>query len=161
MTDDCTFCEIVRDPSQAHIVLSTPTLLVFLDRLPLTRGHLLIIPKLHYPHLPTFPTHVSASLGSVLPGLSAALTKVVGCPDFNVILNNGERAGQTVNHVHWHMIPRPGDGRWNMFARGSRTQDLDDEEAAMLVYELKEAIKQGLWRTRVQTGNDKMERLRL
>lgn len=145
MSHDCSFCEIVKDPSQAHIILSTPTLLVFLDRLPLSRGHILCIPRLHYPHLPTFPSHISAKLGEILPSLSKALTKVIGVDDFNVILNNGERAGQTVQHVHWHIIPRPGDGTWGMFARGPRTNELDDDEAALLAFELREELGRGLW----------------
>lgn len=148
LAHDCPFCDIVRDPGLAHIVLATPTLLVFLDRLPLTRGHLLCIPRLHYPHLPTFPAHISARIGEILPSLTAALTRVIGVEDFNVILNNGERAGQTVEHVHWHIIPRPGDGKWNMFARGPRTQELDDDEGAVLALEIKEEIGRGLWRSR-------------
>lgn len=155
MSHDCSFCEIVRDPSLAHIVLATPTLLVFLDRLPLTRGHILCIPRLHYPHLPTFPAHISAKMGEIMPSLSKALTKVIGVNDFNVILNNGERAGQTVQHVHWHIIPRPGDGKWGMFARGPRTNELDDDEAALLAYELREEMGRGLWNARkvVEHGN--------
>lgn len=148
MTTDCAFCDIVRDQSQAHIILSTPSILVFLDRMPLTKGHILIIPKLHYPHLPTFPAHISSKLGALLPSLSAALTTVTGVDDFNVILNNGERAGQTVKHVHWHMIPRPGDGKWNMFGRGLRTEDLDDNEAAVLASDIREAIGRGLWKSK-------------
>lgn len=151
MSHDCPFCEIVRDPSLAHVILATPTLLVFLDRMPLTRGHILCIPRLHYPHLPTFPAHVSAKLGEVLPALTAALTRVLDVPDFNVILNNGERAGQTVEHVHWHLIPRPGDGKWNMFARGLRSGELDDDEAALLAWEIKEELGRGLWKSRAAT----------
>lgn len=145
MSHDCSFCDIVKEPSQAHIILATPTLLVFLDRLPLSRGHILCIPRLHYPHLPTFPAHISAKMGEILPRLSKALTKVIGVDDFNVILNNGECAGQTVQHVHWHIIPRPGDGKWGMFARGPRTNELDDDEAALLAYELREELGRGLW----------------
>lgn len=155
MSHDCSFCEIVQDPTLAHMILATPTLLVFLDRLPLTRGHILCIPRLHYPHLPTFPSHISAKLGEILPALTTALTQVTGVQDFNVILNNGERAGQTVQHVHWHIIPRPGDGKWNMFARGMRQVELDDDEAAVLAYQVREELNRGLWRTRdaTLTGN--------
>lgn len=152
MSHDCSFCEIVQDPSKAHIILSTPSLLVFLDRLPLTRGHILVIPKLHYPHLPTFPAHISSKLGGLLPSLSAALSQVTGVEDFNVILNNGERAGQTVKHVHWHLIPRPGDGKWNMFGRGLRTEELDDDEAAGLAFDVREALGRGLWQSRAASS---------
>ncbi|CCG81430.1 Putative uncharacterized protein [Taphrina deformans PYCC 5710] len=120
--------------------------------MPLTRGHILVIPKLHYPHLPTFPAHISSKLGALLPSLSRALTEVTGVEDFNVILNNGERAGQTVKHVHWHLIPRPGDGKWNMFGRGLRTEDLDDEEAAVLAYDIRQALGRGLWNSREATS---------
>ena len=67
----------------------------------------------------TVPISVNAasSLGSVLPKICRAIMKATGAKDYNIIQNNGESAGQTVPHLHFHIIPRYSDSKhsflWN------------------------------------------------
>lgn len=99
-SDSCPFCEIVQSlnspksnstpyDEKPHIVLSTPHALAFLDRLPLTKGHTLLIPTNHYELLCDIPACEAAELGRVLPTLCRAVMKISGADAFNVVQNNG------------------------------------------------------------------------
>ncbi|KAH7039641.1 HIT-like domain-containing protein [Microdochium trichocladiopsis] len=170
--ESCPFCAISRafppyDPTSppppgspsinpdklspaSYVVLSTPTLLAFLDIMPLSPGHLLLCPRTHRPKLTDVSPSEAADLGKHLRLLSRALCRTTGVMDWNVVQNNGAAAAQVVNHVHYHLIPRPeirASGRFSesftMFGRGVRT-DLDDDEAADLAGRLREEVKKVL-----------------
>ena len=100
--DDCPFCAIAKayphpiqperavDPlSYSHIVASTPHTLAFLDRLPLTKCHTLLISRDHYQFLSDIPPDVAAELGRSLPVVCRAVMEVSGSDGFNVVQNNG------------------------------------------------------------------------
>ncbi|CAJ2512689.1 Uu.00g008080.m01.CDS01 [Anthostomella pinea] len=138
------------DPSKlapaAFIVLSTPTLVAFLDIMPLSSGHVLLCPRAHKPKLTDVSTREAAELGAYLRVLSKALVRTTGVQDWNVVQNNGAAAAQVVNHVHYHLIPRPeirASGRFSesftMFGRGQR-QELDDEDGVRLAGDLRRNI---------------------
>jgi histidine triad (HIT) family protein len=97
----------VPPPEDAtHIVLSTPGTIAFLDRLPLTKYHTLVVPRNHYEQLTDFPPSVAADVGRHLPLICRAVVEVSGADGFNVVQNNGVSAGQVVPHAHFHVIPR-------------------------------------------------------
>ena len=130
----------------AYVVLSTPTLMAFLDILPLSRGHLLLCPRAHRPKLTDTTAAESAELGRYLRVLSAALAQSTGVVDWNVVQNNGAAAAQVVPHMHFHLIPRPeirAAGRYSesftMFGRGRR-EELDDQDAETLANQLRASI---------------------
>ncbi|KAI2611933.1 HIT-like protein [Hypoxylon sp. NC1633] len=134
----------------AFLVLSTPSLVAFLDILPLSRGHLLLCPRAHRPKLTDVTPQEAADLGAYLRVLSAAVVRATGVPDWNVVQNNGAAAAQVVNHVHYHLIPRPeirASGRFResftMFGRGVR-EELDDDEAAVLAERLRNSVTEVL-----------------
>ncbi|KAI0432499.1 HIT domain-containing protein [Xylaria sp. FL1042] len=138
------------DPSKlvpaSFVVLSTPMLVAFLDIMPLSHGHLLLCPRSHKPKLSDVSPEEAAELGSYLRILSKALARTTGVYDWNVVQNNGAAAAQVVNHVHYHLIPRPeirASGKFResftMFGRGQR-EDLDDDEAAELAAKLRANI---------------------
>ena len=114
---DCIFCKIVVGDIPAIKVLETPHALAFLDVAPLADGHTLLIPKRHYATLPQMPANELALVLQPLPALAESILSVVGAEAFNVLQNNGRAAGQAVDHVHFHIIPRVADDglgyRWN------------------------------------------------
>ncbi|KAI1857188.1 uncharacterized protein JN550_013425 [Neoarthrinium moseri] len=141
----------VLDPENvsplSFIVLSTPTLLAFLDILPLSRGHLLLCPRRHASKLTDVSTSEAAELGAYLRILSKALVRTTGVADWNVVQNNGAAAAQVVDHVHYHLIPRPeirASGKlresFTMFGRGQR-EELDDDEAVELAARIRQNIQ--------------------
>ena len=72
------------------------------------------MPKAHHENLLDLPADLAAHVASLLPGLCRAVVGATAAEAFNVIINNGSAAGQTVFHGHWHVIPRrSGDAvRW-------------------------------------------------
>ncbi|KAJ9294095.1 hypothetical protein DTO271G3_7223 [Paecilomyces variotii] len=153
---------------QAHLVLSTRHVLAFLDIMPLTRGHLLLITREHHEKLGEIGVRDGQELGKWLPIISRVVTRTVLGKDapesdmhWNVVQNNGARAAQLVPHVHFHVIPRPNTDvvptgtkmSWVMFGRGQR-DDLDDEEGEQLARAMREELAREVIRIKESEGID-------
>lgn len=134
---DCIFCKIIAAEIPAHVIYEDDAVLAFLDIGPLAHGHALIIPKGHYGLLTDMPQEVAASMMRVLPELGKAAMTVTQSAGFNILLNNGSVAGQVVQHVHIHLIPRnPDDGlgyRWSTgnYAEGEAEHILSSYRRAL------------------------------
>jgi len=113
---DCIFCKIASGEIPAATVWEDDRTVAFLDINPLAEGHLLVAPKAHAERLTDLDPDAAAALFRRAPVLAAAVVAAVGAEGFNILQNNGSCAGQAVEHVHVHIIPRrPGDGlgyRW-------------------------------------------------
>jgi histidine triad (HIT) family protein len=153
----CPFCAIAQGKLDAYIIHENEALMVLLDVMPITKGHILVIPKRHIANLLECPAELAMEIGGALPAMSRALRQVLGADNFNVLNNNGERAGQTVEHLHFHIVPRIEGAKWDMFGRSTayktggghiRGQDLDEDEAAVLTAQLKRALQRDLWHGR-------------
>jgi diadenosine tetraphosphate (Ap4A) HIT family hydrolase len=102
-SDDCIFCEIIDGTGDATIMLETDEYLCILDNYPVNEGHALAMPKTHVQY------HREFSDDSFYEFLERAVTEVRQRyqPDgVNIGLNDGPVAGQTIPHLHWHIIPR-------------------------------------------------------
>jgi histidine triad (HIT) family protein len=100
------FARILRGEIPSAKILETDKALAFVDVNPVNRGHVLLIPKAEAATLSDLSDEDAAHLGSLLPRLCRAVRSVTGCDALNVIVNHGEVAGQTIFHVHFHIIPR-------------------------------------------------------
>ncbi len=113
---DCIFCKIIAGQIPSMSVLETKSALAFMDISPLAEAHLLVIPKRHYARLDEMPEQEVRDLAALLPRLARIVVKVTEADGYNILQNNGQVAGQAVEHVHFHVIPRKeGDGlgyRW-------------------------------------------------
>jgi len=108
---ECIFCKIVAGEIPAAAVYEDKAVLAFLDIGPVSDGHTLVIPKVHYPTLDQCPPEVLANLVKPIIRLAKAVVAATRCDGYNVLCNNGLAAGQLVHHVHFHVIPRmSGDG---------------------------------------------------
>jgi histidine triad (HIT) family protein len=101
------FSKILRGEIPSHKVYEDAHVLAFLDVNPLSRGHLLVIPKEPAVTLDALSDESAAALGRVLPRLCRAVQRVTGYTAYNVLQNNGTGAHQAVMHVHFHIIPKP------------------------------------------------------
>jgi len=112
----CLFCKIIRGEIPSARVLETDDVLAFLDINPVIQGHLLLVPKAHHATLAELPDDLAAEAGRLVPRLARAVRAATGADGLNLIVNNGRAAGQTVDHGHWHFIPRfendPVDWPW-------------------------------------------------
>ncbi len=127
--ENCLFCKIVANEIPAIKVYEDDEILAFLDVNPVNNGHTLVIPKEHYPMLSETLDDVAASLMRIIPQLSKAIMKSVDAKGFNLGVNNGKVASQSVDHTHLHIMPRfENDGRIPWHGKGS----LDLEEGKTL-----------------------------
>ncbi len=112
----CLFCKIVRGEIPSATVLEAEAAVAFLDIRPVNKGHVLLVPRAHHADLTGLDGGLAAEVAALLPGLCRAVKRATGAEGFNVIINNGAAAGQTVPHGHWHVIPRwkddPVDWPW-------------------------------------------------
>lgn len=103
---DCIFCKIVEGELPATKIYEDKRIIAFLDINPVNKGHTLIIPKIHYNNFVELPSDLIKELIAIVHKLSLPIISAVGADGFNLALNNGQAAGQLVNHVHFHVIPR-------------------------------------------------------
>ena len=130
----CTFCEIVAGRAPASLVYRDDLVCAFLDIQPANPGHLLVIPIEHASDLSALDPEIGAHLFRVGQRLVAALkSSSLRCEGANLLLADGEAAGQEVFHVHLHVIPRyAADGFGFRFAPGYSdrpTRDSLDRDA--------------------------------
>jgi diadenosine tetraphosphate (Ap4A) HIT family hydrolase len=99
---NCPFC---RFPSN-HYLLSSTHAIAIPDGFPVSRGHTLVIPRVHVASLFDLPPDVQAELWRLVGEVRTLLLRQFQPQSFNIGLNDGPAAGQTVPHAHIHVIPR-------------------------------------------------------
>lgn len=104
------FTKILAGEIPCHRVYEDDRVLAFLDINPLSRGHLLVIPKEPAETLDQLSDDSAAAIGRVLPRLARAVMAATGARHYNLLQNNGAPAHQAVFHVHFHIIPKFDDG---------------------------------------------------
>jgi len=105
-SDDCLFC----DPEQTPAIWTGRRLRVIEDVFPVVRSHLLAMPCRHVTDPVDLDDDDWAELGTVFVDFRARLRANAGAADANLAMNVGSAAGQTLPHLHWHLLPRrPGD----------------------------------------------------
>ena len=104
---DTIFAKILSGAIPCHKVYEDDRVLAFLDINPLSRGHTLVVPKEPAETLDQLSDDAAAALGRVLPRLCRAVIAATGVKNYNVLENNGALAHQAVQHVHFHIIPKP------------------------------------------------------
>jgi len=83
--------------------------LAFLDIGPVSDGHTLVIPRQHFEKLHDCPLQLLAQVGSRLGKIAKAVAAGMNSQGYNLLCNNGRAAGQLVEHLHFHIIPRNTD----------------------------------------------------
>ena len=108
---DCIFCRIVSGEMKAHVVYENESVLAFLDNHPASRGHVMVIPKTHAESLDRLDEGQVGPLFVGVRTVMGLLERALKPAGMNVGWNHGWGAGQHVDHLHVHLIPRyAGDG---------------------------------------------------
>jgi histidine triad (HIT) family protein len=111
---DCEFCQILRGEIRRYVVFEDQISLGFLDDRPLFPGHVLLIPRRHYPTLADLPPGLIRPLFFNVRLLSRAVEEGMAAQGSFVAINN--RISQSVPHLHVHVVPRrPKDGLRGFF----------------------------------------------
>ena len=111
---DCVFCSIVAGETPAAVVIETDVLLAFLDRRPVFKGHVLLVPKAHHVTLPDLPAELRDRFLAAAQRLATAMVDGLDAQGSFVAMNN--TVSQSVPHLHCHVVPRTkGDGLRGFF----------------------------------------------
>ena len=104
--DHCIFCKLASGEFASATVYEDNLFRAILDISPATKGHTLVIPKRHMANLFELDGKELEKALSVIQKIATAVQKTMNCDGINVLQNNGIAAGQSVFHLHFHIIPR-------------------------------------------------------
>lgn len=104
--NECVFCDIQNKIDKSRIMYEDSTWIAVLDRYPVSIGHTLLIPKRHCATYFDLNDVEAATLGATISTVVRILKTRYEAKDFNIGVNCGKNAGQTVMHCHIHIIPR-------------------------------------------------------
>ena len=103
---DCIFCKIAGGDIPSYTVYEDEDFRAIMDIAPAAKGHVIILPKAHVANVFELGDDIAAKIYVVAKKIAIAVKEVTGCDGVNILQNNGEAAGQTVFHLHMHVIPR-------------------------------------------------------
>ncbi len=126
--ESCIFCAIVAGDAPAHRVFENDHAVAFLDIRPVSRGHLLVVPREHATDLNSTHPDAAADVFRVGHTLARAVRHSdLRADGANLVINDGKAAFQTVFHLHLHVVPRWHRDRLR-FATGFVTRRLREPE---------------------------------
>jgi diadenosine tetraphosphate (Ap4A) HIT family hydrolase len=99
---NCPFCTIPK----SQIIISNPVAIAFRDGFPVSDGHTLVVPRIHVESLFDLSLKDQALVWALVAEVREVLKKEYQPSGFNIGINDGAAAGQTVGHTHVHIIPR-------------------------------------------------------
>lgn len=131
---ECAFCAIVAGRAFAREVLRTDTVLAFLPDVPAVLGHTLVVPTTHLPDIWAVGQREACDLADATRRVAVAVAEATNAEGMNIIQSNGVAAGQSVFHLHIHVVPRksgdrmpdlwPDDAEWSVAQLDSIAEEL-------------------------------------
>lgn len=132
--EDCIFCRIANGEIPSKTLYEDEEFRVILDLGPATKGHALILPKEHAQNLFDLPDQTASKTMLLAKKMAGIMAERLHCDGLNLVQNNGEAAGQTVQHFHLHLIPRYlDDGQSINWKPGSPSQEELEATRKMIV----------------------------
>lgn len=109
--EDCLFCKIAAKQISAKIIYEDEHVVAFLDVMPRTTGHTMVIPKVHAPNILELPDAEVGPLFAAVKHVAEMLSRSLKPDGITIGINQGRASGQEVDHLHVHLLPRwHGDG---------------------------------------------------
>ena len=134
---DCIFCKIAEGEIPSFKLAESEDALAFLDIAPIAKSHGIVIPKQHFNTALESEPKIFSAIYELAIRVAKSIQKVIGCSGFNFLINNGETAGQTVYHLHLHIIPRFDNDEikwsWN-------PKTIDKEAASVLAEQIRKNL---------------------
>ena len=103
---ECLFCKIKDKQIPSHAVYEDAHVFAFLDIHPLAAGHTVVIPKAHSETILDFPETEMKPFLKGVKEVTAQIKKALKPDGFTMGINHGKASGQSVDHLHFHIIPR-------------------------------------------------------
>ncbi len=124
---DCLFCQIINGKVPSYKVYEDDKVFAFLDIAPVNYGHTLVVPKKHFANLEEIDEEYLSAVILAVKKIGASIKKNLGVEAYNATVNNGELAGQVINHLHFHIIPRHKGDNLKLWPQG-KYKDGEAEE---------------------------------
>ena len=138
---NCVFCKIISGKTQARIISENNHALAFLDAFPLSAGHTLVVPKLHYSKIQDMDRKYSSAVFSLTCKVAAIVETTIEVNASTIAIHNGKEAGQEVPHVHIHIVPRSiNDGAGPIHSMFDVRLRLNEEEMDLLADKMKKSL---------------------
>lgn len=102
----CVFCEIIKGNIPSRKVYEDDDIIAILDIAQTTYGHTLVMPKKHYQDIETVDPEILQKLILKVQELAKKISTNLKAEGHNILVNTNEVSGQTVHHLHFHIIPR-------------------------------------------------------
>lgn len=136
--NNCIFCKIALGQIPTTTLYEDEDFRVILDLGPASKGHALILPKVHAKNIYELPDELAGKAFVLAKKMALAMTEALHCDGFNIVQNNGEAAGQTVFHFHMHLIPRYKEDKVQLtWVPGQLTDEVKEE----ILCKVKSALK--------------------
>ena len=135
---NCIFCKLANGRIPATSIYEDDDFKVILDAAPASRGHAIILPKTHASNIFELPDEYCEKIFKVAKKCGAAIKNAFNYDGLNVLQNNGEAAGQTVFHLHVHLIPRNMDD--GITIKYVPDNNMDETSAAQTAEKIKEFL---------------------
>ena len=112
--ENCVFCKIIKGEINSYKIYENEYVLAFLDATEDVDGHTLVVPKIHYQNVYDCPENILTEVIKATKKICEHYQKL-GYEGVNLINNNGACSGQSVFHLHFHIIPRKQGDNLNTF----------------------------------------------
>lgn len=108
---NCIFCKIVKGELEAKKIHENESVLAFIPKEQVSKGHILVIPKEHFESIFDIPKELLVKVMKISQELSQKCKTELGATGVNILHASGKDAQQSVPHFHIHVVPRyPNDG---------------------------------------------------
>jgi histidine triad (HIT) family protein len=102
----CIFCGIILGKRPSNIIIEDNKAIAFLDAFPLAVGHTLVIPKKHFSKIQDMSMDYESAVFHLVHRLAGPIEKAARVDASTIAIHNGKKAGQEIDHVHVHIVPR-------------------------------------------------------
>jgi len=142
LSESCIFCKIVSGKVPVYKVYEDDNTLAFLDVHPLSKGHTLVIPKIHVRQVEELSERDSEAIFKAVWKLTKYVQLATGTASSLIGINNGPESGQEVPHVHVHIIPRSrGDAGEPIHATMRYRPTVSKEEMQKIAENIRSALR--------------------
>ncbi|MGP1910553.1 HIT family protein [Metabacillus sp. JX24] len=136
----CIFCKIVNGEIPSAKVFENEHVVAFLDISQVTKGHTLVIPKVHKENIYELTPDIARNVFETVPKIANAIKEQFQPVGMNILNNNGEKAGQSVFHYHIHLIPRYGKGDGFGAVWKTHTEDYTPDDLKQIASSIQEGL---------------------
>jgi histidine triad (HIT) family protein len=106
---NCVFCKIIAGNIPARVIMENEKAMAMLDAFPLSAGHTLVIPKLHYAKVQEMSEQDAMAVFEIIWKVAGAVEAGSQVNASTIAIHNGTEAGQEIPHMHAHIVPRKRD----------------------------------------------------